>query len=150
MQTSQKLNTFLLISGMIGLLVITFIFDFILEVVVARNEQGGMIPILVWLFPILDLVWVLLGLGLFWFMLQDSQSRLVKIFYLVVVLALLFTPSLLFVLPVPESWLPLVPLLSPDRYLFHASAMVAGIGLLSLVLAKRGGGHPRMGPRINE
>jgi hypothetical protein len=134
----KSLNTALLIGGMIGILLLAFAFDLILQVLVNRNStQGGLDQMLVWLFPLLQLLWAVAAIGLVWLMIsRGGYSRLVSAIYLVFGLLVLYSTSFLFVLPVPESFYVIIQYLSPGTTLYQASGAVAAIGLFSLAMWK--------------
>ncbi len=138
MSTEKLLPRLLLISGMVGLLVIAFIFDFILSAVQVQNTSGaGYEPLLVVLFPVFALAIVLGALGLFWYLFSSSDhGRLPGILFSVVGLLVLFSTPLLFYLPVPMSIYAIVQYVQPYSYVFLSSALISGIGLLSLFLKK--------------
>jgi hypothetical protein len=138
MRSEKLLPRILLFSGMAGLLVMAFIFDFILNSLQVENVGGaGYEPVLVLLFPAFALVLVLGALGLFWYQFSSGDhSRAVGVVFSVVGLLLLFATPLLFFLPVPMSVYAVVQFVQPYSYAFLASALLAGSGLLSLFLKK--------------
>jgi len=136
----KSLKLGLLIGAMLGVLALAFVFDILLQSLVERNStQGGLDQLLVWLFPLLELLWILGAVGLVWLMVSSGGfSRWASVIYMGVGLLLLYTNSLLFVLPIPESLYILVLYLSPDKFLYQASGAVAAIGLVSLAMWKPG------------
>lgn len=138
MSHNRLQNSFLLISGMIGLLILAFLLDLAVRSMMMKNVEGaGLEPLLVWLYPLFALLWMLAGL---WLMRQmfisGEYSRAVSIVLLIFSLPILYGASLLFVLPVPRSFYDAVEYLSPGTFLFTASAFAAAAGLLSLFLWK--------------
>ncbi len=134
----KSFNNALLIGGMFGMLLLAFVFDILLQALVARNStQGGLDQLLVWLFPLLQLLWMVAAIGLVWSMASSgTYSRLVSVVYLVFGLLVLYSTSFLFVLPVPESFYVIIQYLSPGTFLYQASGAVAGIGIFSLAMWK--------------
>jgi hypothetical protein len=134
----KLLNLALLTSAMIGMLVLAFVFDILLQALVERNaSQGGLDQLLVWLFPLLQLLWMVAAIALVWLMVSSGGfSRWVSVIYMVVGLLILYSTSFLFVLPVPESYYGLIEYLSPGTFLYQASGAVAAIGIFSLAMWK--------------
>ena len=123
---------------MLGLLLLAFVFDILLQALVDRNSsQGGLDQLLVWLFPLLQLLWMVGAVGLVWLMISSGGfSRWVSVIYMVVGLVVLYSTSFLFVLTVPESFYVIIQYISPGTFLYQASAAVAAIGLFSLAMWK--------------
>ena len=136
MSNNRLQNSFLLTSGMIGLLVLAFILDLVVRSMMLKNVEGaGFESILVWLFPLFSLLWMLAGLFLMRHMFTSgAYSRAVSIILLIISLPILYGTSLLFVLPAPESFYRLVEYISPGTFLFTASAFTAAASLLSLFM----------------
>jgi hypothetical protein len=134
----KSLRIALLTGAMLGMLILAFIFDILLQALVERNSsQGGLDQLLVWLFPLLQLLWMVGAVGLVWLMISGGGfSRWVSVIYLVVGLVVLYSTSFLFILTVPESFYQLIQYLSPGTFLYQASAAVAAIGLFSLAMWK--------------
>jgi hypothetical protein len=134
----KSLRLALLIGAMLGLMVLAFVFDILLQALVERNStQGGLDQLLVWLFPLLQLLWMVGAVGLVWWMVTGGGfSRWVSVIYMVVGLIVLYSTSFLFVLTLPESFYGLIQYLSPGTFLYQASAAVAAIGLFSLGMWK--------------
>jgi hypothetical protein len=134
----KSLNLALLTSAMIGMLVLAFVFDILLQALVERNaSQGGLDQLLVWLFPLLQLLWMVAAIALVWLMVSsDGFSRWVSVIYMVFGLLILYSTSFLFILPVPENYYGLIEYLSPGTFLYQASGAVAAIGIFSLAMWK--------------
>jgi len=138
MTNSKLLPRLLLFSGMIALPLMAFLFDLAVTGLQIRNSEGaGLETLLVWLFPLFELLLVLGGLGLFWYMYSSAQQdRPAGIAFAVAGLLLLFLTPLLFFLPVPMTLYALVQYVSPGSYLFQAGALLGVAGLLSLALKR--------------
>jgi hypothetical protein len=134
----KSLRLALLVGAMLGLMVLAFVFDILLQALVERNSsQGGLDQLLVWLFPLLQLLWMVGAVGLVWWMVTGGGfSRWVSIIYMVVGLVVLYSTSFLFVLTLPDSFYGLIQYLSPGTFLYQASAAVAAIGIFSLAMWK--------------
>ena len=134
----KSLNLALLIGAMFGLLLLAFVFDISMQALVERNStQGGLEQWLVWLFPLCQLLWMVAAIGLVWLMVSSGGfSRLVSVIYMVFGLFILYSTSLLFVLPVPESTFVIIEYLSPGTFLYQACGAVAAIGIISLAMWK--------------
>jgi hypothetical protein len=134
----KTLRIALLVGAMFGMMILAFVFDILLQALVERNSsQGGLDQLLVWLFPLLQLLWMVGAVGLVWWMVSSGGfSRWVSVIYLVVGLVVLYSTSFLFVLSVPESFYGLIQYLSPGTFLYQASAAVAALGLFSLAMWK--------------
>jgi hypothetical protein len=132
----KSLNIALLIGAMVGMLLLAFIFDILLQFLVDRNNtQGGLDQALVWLFPLLQLLWMVGAIGLVWLLISSGGfSRLVSVIYLVVGLLTLYSTSFLFVLPAPDSLYVIIQYISPGTFLYQASGAVAAIGIFSLAM----------------
>jgi hypothetical protein len=128
----------LLVGAMLGMLILAFVFDILLQALVERNSsQGGLDQLLVWLFPLLQLLWMVGAVGLVWWMISGGGfSRWVSVIYMAVGLVVLYATSFLFVLTLPESFYVIIQYLSPGTFLYQASAAVAAIGLFSLAMWK--------------
>ncbi len=60
----KSLNLALLTGAMIGMLLLAFVFDILLQALVDRNSsQGGLDQLLVWLFPLLQLLWMVAAIA---------------------------------------------------------------------------------------
>jgi hypothetical protein len=138
MSKNRLQNSFLLISGMIGLLLLAFILDLVVRSMLMKNVEGaGLESILVWLYPLFSLLWMLAALFLIRHMFVSLEyGRVVCIILLVISLPILYGTSLLFVLPVPQSFYQAVEFLSPGTFLFTASAFTSAASLISLFLWK--------------
>lgn len=138
MTNSKLLPRLLLFSGMIALPLMAFLFDLAVTGLQIRNSEGaGLEPLLVWLFPLFEMLLALGGLGLFWYLFSSIQKdRPVGIAFTIVGLLLLFLTPLLFFLPVPMTLYALVQYVSPGSYLFQAGALLGVAGLLSLTLKR--------------
>jgi hypothetical protein len=134
----KSLRGLLLVGAMLGMMLLAFVFDLLLQVLVERNSsQGGMDQLLVWLFPLLQLLWMVGAIGLVWLMISGGGfSRLISVIYLVFGLLVLYSTSFLFVLPAPDSFYVVIQYLSPGTFLYQASGAVAAIGLFSLAMWK--------------
>ncbi len=138
MSNSKLLPRLLLFSGMIALLLMAFLFDLAVTGLQIRNSEGaGLEPLLVWLFPLFELLLALGGLGLFWYLFSSAQKdRPIGSAFTIFGLLLLFLTPLLFFLPVPMTLYAIVQYVSPGSYLFQAGALLGVTGLLSLVLKR--------------
>jgi hypothetical protein len=134
----KSLNLALLTGAMVGMLLLAFGFDMLMQALVVRNStQGGLDQWLVWLFPLCQLLWMVGAVGLVWLMVsRGGFSWLVSVIYLVIGLLILYSTSLIFVLPVPESTYVIIQYLSPGTFLYQASGAVAAIGIFSLAMWK--------------
>jgi len=126
----------LLISVIPAILLMAFLFDFAVMALAQQNAGGaGWEPLLVVLYPLFELLIVCGVLGLFWYLFRtEPRSRGISILLAAIGFVVLFSTPLLFYLPVPTSWLGAVDFLSPGTFLFHAGALMGGVGLLSLVI----------------
>ena len=111
----KSLRLALLVGAMLGMLILAFVFDILLQALVERNSsQGGLDQLLVWLFPLLQLLWMVGAVGLVWWMISGGGfSRWVSVIYMVVGLVVLYSTSFLFVLTLPESFYGIIQYLSP-------------------------------------
>ncbi len=134
----NTLRLALLVGAMLGMLILAFVFDILLQALVERNSsQGGLDQLLVWLFPLLQLLWMVGAVGLVWWMVTGGGfSRWVSVIYMAVGLVVLYSTSFMFVLTLPESFYAIIQYLSPGTFLYQASAAVAAIGLFSLAMWK--------------
>lgn len=134
MKESNGIKNLLLVSGLIGLLLLALIFDLVIGALAERNaELGGLDATLVWIFPLLELLFMLGIVGLLWLALSGrGYSRWVSVFYLVVGLLLLYTNPILFVNELPDSLYVLVEYLLPGSLLFQAGGAAAAFGLVTL------------------
>jgi hypothetical protein len=136
MDSGKLLPRLLLLSSLVALLALSFIFDFIasrLEII--SIEGGGSQSVLVILLPIFQLVLVLGGLALFWYLITSPRrNRLESWIFMLVGLLLVFTEALLFFLPVPMSYYALAQLLAPGTFLFLGASLVCVAGALNLAL----------------
>lgn len=138
MSNEKMLSRLLLFSGMLALLLMSLLFDFGASALQIKNSEGaGLEPLLVVLFPVFEVIVVLGGLGLFWYLFSSpAADRLVGWIYTVVGLLLVFFAPLLFFLPVPMSVFALAQFVAPGSFLIQAAALVGVGGALSLVLKK--------------
>jgi hypothetical protein len=134
----KSLNLALMIGAMVGLLALAFVFDISVQALVGRNTtQGGLEQWLVWLFPLCQLLLMVVTVGLVWLMVSSGGfSRLVSAIYILFGLLILYSTSLLLVLPVPESTYFIFEYISPGTFLYQASGAVAAIGIISLAMWK--------------
>lgn len=134
MSESRGLQNLLLVSGVIGLLVLGFVFDLILQALLDRNAQLGTLDTtLVWFYPLLQFLFVAAVVGLVWLMIAGGgYSRWVSVVYLLIGLALLYYNPVLYVNELPDSLYVVVQYLAPGTMLLQAAAAAAAIGLLSL------------------
>ena len=139
MTNSRMLPRLLLLSGLVAMLVMSLLFDLGATVLQIRNTEGlGLEPVMAVLFPVLEIIIVSGGLGLFWYLLSSPEKdRLVGWVYAIVGLLLVFTTTLLFFLPVPMSVYALVQFVSPGSFLFQAAAILGIAGVFSLVLKRQ-------------
>ncbi|MCC6956933.1 MAG: hypothetical protein IT316_09085, partial [Anaerolineales bacterium] len=105
MSESRGLQNLLLVSGVIGLLVLGFVFDLILQALLDRNAQLGTLDTtLVWFYPLLQFLFVAAVVGLVWLMIAGGgYSRWVSVVYLLIGLALLYYNPVLYVNELPDS-----------------------------------------------
>jgi hypothetical protein len=136
MRNENTLRRVLLLSAIIALLLMALIFDFIIAVLQVQNSQGaGLEPVLVVLFSLFELLLVLGGMGVFWYLVSSGErSRLVSWSFLVGGLLVLFGTPLLYFLPVPMTMLALVEFIQPGTYVFQTGAVLAVIGMFSLFI----------------
>ena len=134
MENSRSLQNLLLLSGMVGLLVLGLVFDLILQALVERNAQLGTLDTtLVWIFPLLQFLFMAAAIGLAWLMIVGGgYSRWISIVYLLVGLVILYYNPVLYTNERPDSLYVLVEYVSPGRMMFQAGGGVAALGLLSL------------------
>jgi hypothetical protein len=127
----------LLLSAIPALLIMAFIFDFASGALQEQNMAGaGYEPLLVWLLPIFELILVLGGMGLLWLAVRfDARSKLVGYPALVVGLLIVLLPPLLFFFA-PMNLYFLVQYVQPGTYMFTAGALLAGVGVFSLIPVK--------------
>jgi hypothetical protein len=135
---AKTFDQFLLIGAMVGILLLALVFDVLIKLLMDGGSLlGGMDNLLIWLFPLMQLLLMIGFVGLVWLMLSNQgYSRLICITYMVVGLITLYSTSLLYIIPVPESYYVLFDYLSPGSFLYQASGAVAAIGLFSLAVWK--------------
>jgi hypothetical protein len=106
MNESRALKNILLLSGLLGVLVLAFVLDLVITTLAERNAQlGGLDTTLVWIYPMLQLLWMLGIVGLIWLMVSGGgYSRWVSVVFLLVGLLLLYINPILFVNELPDSW----------------------------------------------
>ena len=138
MDNGKMVSRLLLLSGLIALLVMSFLFDFISSYLEVQTILGaGYQSLLVVLLPVFQLIVVLGGLGLFWYLnTSPNRNRLESWIFAVVGLLLVFFEALLFFLPVPMSVYTLAQLFAPGTYLFLAGSLTGVIGVMTLVLKR--------------
>lgn len=141
MNNQRVLSLILALSGMIGLLFLAFFSDQLLTFMFMGNSQDtGIPPLLVWLYPALELVWMLAGLALFLYVVNmKAWNYLVSAIFLVTGLLVVFAGALMFVLPIPQQFYLLLEFVSPSAYLYHAGALVAVTGIMGFWFARKGG-----------
>lgn len=134
MSEGKGLQNMLLVSGLVGLLVLGLVFDLIIRALVERNAQTGMLDVtLVWLFPLLQFLFMAAVVGLVWLMIAGGgYSRWVSVVFLLVGLLVLYTNPILYTNELPDSFYVVVEYLAPGSVLFQAGGAAAAIGLLSL------------------
>jgi hypothetical protein len=131
------MNDLLLLSGLISLLILAILLDFVRRAMLDRVETIGDEQRMLFLLPLMQLMLMLAVLGLIWVALAGSgYSRWVTMVYLVVGLLILYALGLLSVLPLPEAIYVIVLYLSLDSYLFQVGGAAAALGLLSLFFWK--------------
>jgi len=136
-QTSRRMNDLLLVSGLIGLLILSIILDFIRRAMIDQVESFGDQQRMLFILPLMQLLLMLAVLGLIWVALSSAgYNRWVTIIYLVVGLLILYALGLLSALPFPDALYVLTLNLSLDSYLFQAGGAAAALGLLSLLFWK--------------
>jgi hypothetical protein len=138
MSEEKTLPRLLLLSGLIALLVMSLLFDIGTSALQVKNSEGaGLEPLLVVLFPVFEVLVVLGGLGLFWFLFTSpGRDRLIGWIYAIVGLLIVFLAPLLFFLPVPMAVYALVQYVAPGSFLIQAGALLGVGGALSLGLKK--------------
>jgi hypothetical protein len=136
MDNGKLVSRLLLISGMIALLVMGFLFDFISSYLEFQTIQGiGYQSLLVVLLPVFQLIVILGGLGLFWYLnTSPNRNRLEGWIFAIVGLLLVFLEALLFFLPVPMNFYTLAQIVAPGTYLFLAASLVCIAGAMTLAL----------------
>lgn len=150
MDNGKLMPRLLLLSGLVALLVMSFLFDFIASMLEIKTIEGaGYQSILVVLLPVFQLILVLGGLGLYGYMNSSpNRNRLESWIFVVIGLLLVFFEALLFFLPVPLSIYSISQLVAPGTYLFLGASLVCVAGMLNLMLtrgqesAEREGGQP--------
>lgn len=140
MSNEKTLSRLLLLSGLFALLVMSLLFDIGASALQVRNSEGaGLEPLLVVLFPVFEVIVVLGGLGLFWYLFAAAgPDRLAAQIFAVIGLLLTFAAPLLFFLPVPMTVYGLAQYVAPGTYLFQAAALLGVGGALSLALKREG------------
>lgn len=134
MDEGKGLHNLLLMTGAIGLVVLGLVFDLILQALLERNaEIGTLDATLVWIFPLLQFLFIVALVGLVWFMIASGgYSRWVSVIYLLIGLILLYYNPILYTNELPDILYVAVQYLAPGTMLIQAGAAVAAIGLLSL------------------
>jgi hypothetical protein len=142
--SEKTLPRLLLLSGMIALLVMSLLFDIGTSALQVKNSEGvGLEPLLVVLFPVFEVIVVLGGLGLFWYLFTTpGRDRLIGWIFIIVGFLLVFMAPLLFFLPVPMAVFALVLYVAPGSFFVHAAAMLGVAGALSLSLKKGEASEP--------
>lgn len=143
MDNGKLMSRLLLISGLFALLVMSFLFDFISNYLEFQTIQGaGYQSLLVLLLPVFQLIVVLGGLGLFWYLSTSlNRNGLESWIFTVIGLLLMFVEALLFFLPVPMGVYALAQIFAPGTYLFMGASLVCVAGALNLAL-RRGAQAP--------
>jgi hypothetical protein len=135
--TSRRMNDLLLLSGLFGLVVLAFIMDVVRTAMLDRVESIGDQQRLLFLLPLMQLLFMLAVLGLLWVALSSAgYSRWVSVIYLVVGLLLLYALGILSALPLPDAIYMTTLYLSVDSYLFQVGGAAAALGLLTLFFWK--------------
>jgi hypothetical protein len=139
MNKERTMRQILLVSGMLALLIMSFLFDFVTGVLQIRNSQGlGLEPYLVILFPLFEMRTVFGGLGLFWYVLANRvKAPGVTLAFILVGILILYGMPLLFFLPVPITWLAAVDYIQPGTYVFQSGAVLAVTGILAWLIKDR-------------
>jgi hypothetical protein len=134
----KRLTRVLILSGLLGFLVLSFLFDFAANIIEMQAIQGaGFQPLLVVLLPVFQLLVVLGGLGLFRYLITSPErNRLESWIFAVVGLLLVFFEPLLFFLPIPITYYALAQFVSPGTYLFLAGSLIGMIGVINLALKR--------------
>ena len=136
--TSRRMNDWLLLSGLVGLLVLAILMDIMRQAMLDRVETIGDEQRMLFILPLMQLLLMLAVLGLIWVALSGAgYSRWVSVIYLVVGVLLLYTLGLLSALPLPEAIYYIVLYLSVDSYLFQVGGTAAAFGLISLFFWKK-------------
>jgi hypothetical protein len=136
-KTSRRFNDLLLFSGLIGLLILSILLDILRRAMLDRAESIGDQQRVMFLLPLMQLLFMLAVVGLIWVALSSGgYSRWITIVYLIVGLLLLYLLGLLSALPLPDAIYIIVLYLSLDSYLFQAGGAIAAFGLLSLFFWK--------------
>jgi hypothetical protein len=138
MANQKMLSRLLLLSGLVALLVMSLLFDIGASALQIKNSEGaGLEPLLVVLFPVFEVIVVLGGLGLFWYLFSSPEAdKLAGWIYTVVGMLVVFFAPLLFFLPVPMTFYALVQFVAPGSFLIQAGALLGVGGALSLMLKK--------------
>lgn len=134
MSEGKGLQNLLLLSGLVGILVLGLVFDLIIRALVERNAQTGTLDAtLVWLFPLLQFLFMAAVVGLVWLMIAGGgYNRWVSVVFLLAGLLVLYTNPILYTNELPDSLYVVVEYLAPGSLLFQAGAAAAAIGLLSM------------------
>jgi len=134
MKEGRSLQNILLVSGLVGMLLLAFVFDLIIQNLIQINTQSGtLMVVLVWLFPLLQFLWLLAPIGLVWLMISGGgYGRWVSWVFLIFGLAFLYINPVLFVNELPDSLYVIVQYLTPGSLLIQGAGAAAAIGLLSL------------------
>jgi len=134
MKEGRSLQSILLLSGLVGMLLLALVFDLLIQYLMQMNSETGTLMVaLVWLFPLLQFLWLLAPVGVVWLMLSGGgYSRWVSIVFLIVGLLLLYINPILFVNELPDSLYVIVQYLTPGSLLIQGAGAAAAIGLLSL------------------
>ncbi|OGO36268.1 MAG: hypothetical protein A2W35_09720 [Chloroflexi bacterium RBG_16_57_11] len=138
MNNEKLLPRLVLLSSLIALLVMSFLFDLISSLLEIQSIQGaGYQSVLVVLLPIFQLVLVFAGMGLFRYLNNSpDNNNLVSWIFVVVGLLFVFFEALLFFLPVPLSIYSISQLAAPGTYLFLGGSLVCIAGMLNLILKR--------------
>lgn len=139
MNNEKTMQRVLLLSGMIALLLLAFLFEYVMAGLLTRStEEAGMEPVLISLYTLFEILLVLGGLALAWYLLSSGGAgKVIKIVFLIVGLLTLALFPMLFFLPVPEQMYALVQFVQPRSYPYHAGGILATAGLLGLVLKRK-------------
>jgi uncharacterized membrane protein len=136
-QSSRRMNDWLLLSGLIGLVVLAVLMDILRRAMLERVDSLGDEQRMLFLLPLMQLLLMLAVLGLIWVAHSGAgYSRWVTIIYLVVGLLLLYTLGLLSALPLPEAIYTIVLYLSLDSFLYQVGGAAAAFGFISLFFWK--------------
>ena len=141
MDKKRAFKFFLPLGGTFSLLLEAIVFDWLFQVIIyGMSDPSGAQPswFAIWLFPLLELVWMAGGLGLFWFLITSEESSLlVGVILFILGLVLVVTASLIFTSSAFSFAYPIATFLVPGTFTHQASIVLTLIGGFSLLLSRR-------------